>query len=119
MKRKKLSNTNIIIVISIFLSVVFFMYKLSEKKPDNNYDMEFRGEITKITKYYRGRYDLELSINGTNKIILSDYDFGLYKEKIKLGDSLIKSKNIDCFYYKRKGISIAESSTNIREIKFK
>ena len=89
---------------------------LSEKTTEHNYGVEFRGEITKITKYYRGRYDLKLSINGINKILLSDYDFELYKKKIKSGDLVIKSNNANCFYYKRKEISLAENCTNIREI---
>ena len=103
-------------VIAIFLAVVFFIFKLSEKQPLSNFNVQFRGKITKITKYYRGRYDLELNVNRTNKIILSDYDFGIYKEKVKVGDSLIKSKNTDCFYYKRNEMTIAESCNNIREI---
>ena len=56
---------------------------LSEKTTEHNYGVEFRGEITKITKYYRGRYDLKLSMSRFNKILLSDYDFELYKKKIK------------------------------------
>ena len=116
MIRKKLSNRNIIIVIAIFLAVVFFMFKLSEKQPASNFHIQFRGKITKITKYYRGRYDVELNINRTNKIILSDYNLGIYKEKVRVGDSLVKSNNTDCFYYKRNDIKIAESCNNILEI---
>jgi di/tricarboxylate transporter len=105
----------LVVIFPLFLCAVYFMYKLSERKTVNNFNVQFRGEITKITKRSRGRYDLEVGV-GTIKIILSDYNFGQYKNKISIGDSLIKSSNTDCFYYKGIEYILAQNCSNISKI---
>ena len=124
MNKKKLPNKTfiylvpykyLIFIVPLFLGAVYFMFKLSERKTVSNYNVQFRGVIIKITKYYRGRYDLELLV-GDTKIILSDYNFGEYNNKVNIGDSLIKINNTDCFYYKQSENIVAENCENIREI---
>ena len=83
-----------------FLIIVFSIFYFSRPAPENNLNIEFKGKITKINKQYRGRYDISLQTNEYALIIIDNH-FGNYIDKIKIGDSAIKSKNTNCFFYKK------------------
>lgn len=116
MKRYKLPPGLQILLIVFILTIAIISFYTGRPKPVNYFNVELYGEITAITKYYRGRYDLELKLSKGKVIILSDYSFENYKDVVKTGDSLVKQSGTNCFYYKRNGAVLAENCKSIREV---
>ena len=99
----------IIIIFCFFTSVYLLNRKELNKIQEDYSSITFNARIIKITKQYRGRYNLELMSTDKNKILISDYNFGNYVSKINIGDSIIKSVSTNCFSYKKDSIIIFES----------
>jgi hypothetical protein len=66
----------------------------------------FKAKIIKITKYYRGRYDLEVVDKKGISVRIIDREFAEIAELISVGDSLIRDDFQICPYFKTKNQNV-------------
>jgi hypothetical protein len=82
--------------------------------PKNDLAVEFRATILKIEQHENGQYYIDLKTSYGKEFTYIDSAFNNYKDRIRVGDSVIKIINTTCFNYKRKDEVLVEACKSIK-----
>lgn len=83
-------------------------------RPENDLEVAFRACILKIEQQENGNYYVDVKTTNGKEFTFIDKAFDSYKDKISVGDSVIKIINTTCFDYIRKETLIIETCKSIK-----
>ncbi len=98
------------ILTSCLLTIIYSCHL----KPENDLEVAFRACILKIEQQENGNYYVDVKTTNGKEFTYIDKAFDSYKDKISVGDSVIKIINTTCFDYIRKDTLIIETCKSIK-----
>jgi hypothetical protein len=91
-----------LVALILLITAAYQLIKRSNSRTYKEVPDKFKAKIVKITKYYRGRYDLEVVEEKGISVRIMDREFTEIAEMISVGDSLIRDDFQSCPYFKTK-----------------